>query len=404
MGQYILIFTLSVFLASSVVMTGVRSDVSDTDQAVNLRHAKLLARDAALTGYQLVTLKLAKDPDPWIDADAYVVSGVDDKGGTYQTIVSTVGATPGDTVEVTSIGTRPYIGWDGASHDTTHVIDVRFVRYTDPGVPIAFRNAITTDTEIKLVGDMYIGSLDSLINAGIHTNGHLTTTGNSFLVEGYGTYTTSSAVPQEDNFIPNNDTNGVKPNVFWADSIRIPNLDLSELITTSTLHIAGDYTIDGDYFPYHTFAEWSQALGLSRGSGTENDPFILVVDGTLTMLNRVEISGFSVIASLTNIIIDPKGEGGGVIGGLYGTFVEMGIYTPGYIDIAGNPDIVASLYGKNYIQFHGTPEVIGGLVTHDARFSAGGTPQIIHSTIKIGNGWGLESRIIGPRVVAYAEW
>lgn len=404
MGQYALLFVLSVFVTSSAVMIGVRSDTADADQSVNLRYAKLLSRDAALTGYHMVTLKLAKDPDPWIDASAYEVSGVDDKGGTFTTVVSTVGEPAGDTVQVQSIGTRHYIGRDGVPRDTNHVIDVRFVRYTNPGVPLAFRNAITVDLELKLFGDMFVSALDSTINAGVHTNGHLTTTGNSFVVEGYGTYTTSQDVKQPQNFRPNLDTNGVRPNVFWADSIKIPDLDLNELVSTATLHVPGDYTIDGNTFPYTTFAQWASALGSSTGSGTENDPFILVVDGTLNFLNRVEISGFAVVASLTKIVIDPLGSGGGLIGGIYGTFVQMGIYTPGFIDIRGNAQIVGALYGKDYIQFHGTPNVIGGLVTHDARFKAGGSPQITHSTIKIGNGWGIESRIIGPRVVAYAEW
>jgi hypothetical protein len=363
-----------------------------------------MARDAAMTGYQLVTLKLAQDPDPWIDGSAYEVSGPDDKGGEYNTVVSTVGAEPGDTVQVQSVGTHGYIGLDGVPRDTTHVIDVRFVRYTEPGVPLAFRNAITVDLELKLFGDMYIGALDSTLNAGIHTNGHLTTTGNSFVVEGYGTYTTSENVPQPQNFVPNWDTNGVNPNVFWADSIMIPDLDLTELAETATLHIPGDFTIDGYTFPYATFAQWAQAIGSTTGSGTENDPFILLVDGTLEFFGPVHISGFGVVASLTNIVIEPNGIGGGVFGGLYGTFVQLGIYTPGFIDIAGNAEIVGALYGKDYIEFHGTPNVTGGLVTHDARFKAGGTPQIIHSTIKIGNGWGIESRIIGPRVVAFAEW
>lgn len=404
MGQYVLIMSLSLFVTASVVMSGIRSDVSDTDQTLNLRYTKLLARDAALTGFQMVTLKLAKDPDPWIDGSVYEVSGSDGSGSSYATVVATVGYPPGDTVQVQSIGTRHYIGLDGVPRDTTHVIDVRFVRYTDPGVPLAFRYAITTDTEIHLQGNMHIGSLDSLINAGIHTNGYLWTTGNSFLVEGYGTYTTSVHVPQDDNFVPNNDTNRTRPNVFWADSVKIPNLDLSELVNTSTLHVGGDLTIDGNTFPYTSFAQWAQGIGSSTGSGTEADPFILVVDGTLSFLNEVHLSGFGIVASLSKIIIDPLGSEGGLIGGLYGPCVQLGIYTPGFIDIRGNAQIIGSLYGKDYIQFHGTPNVTGGLVTHDARFSAGGNPEIIHSTIKLGNGWGLESRIVGPRVVAYAEW
>ena len=404
MGQYALIFATSIFVTSSLVMSGIRSDVSHTDQAVNLRYAKLLARDAALTGYQLVTLKLAQDPDPWIDGSVYQVSGNDDTGGTYATIVSTVGNPPGDTVQVQSVGSRHFIGLDGVPGDTTHVIDVRFVRYTEPGVPLAFRNAITVDLELKLFGDMFISALDSTLNAGVHTNGHLTTTGNSFVVEGYGTYTTSEAIPQPENFVPNLDTNGVNSNVFWADSIMIPDLDLSELINTATVHIEGDYFIDGYTFPYTSFAQWASAIGSSTGSGTENDPFILVVDGTLTFFGPVHISGFGIVASLSQILIEPNGIGGGLFGGLYGTYVQLGIYTPGFIDIAGNAQIVGALYAKGYIQFQGTPNVTGGIVTHDARFKAGGTPQITHSTIKIGNGWGIESRIIGPRLVAFAEW
>jgi len=404
MGHYALLLVAGLLVTSAFLMGGLRIDIADADQALNLRLVKILARDAAISGVQMTTRMLAGDQNPWIDPTDYEVTDLEYSGGIVTTTVSGVGFPPGDTVDVVSVGRRKYIARNGVGRDTSHTVQVRFVRYANPGVPLAFSNAITTDIEIELVGNIYIGSLDSTINAGIHTNGHLTTTGNSFLVEGYGTYTTTEDVRQPDNFVPNNDTNGSAPNVFQADSIRIPNLDLTELIDESTVHETGDLTIDGDTFPYLSFAEWAAAIGSPTGYGTEADPFILVVDGTLTFLNRVELEGFGIVASLTNINIVPQGIGGGLVGGLFGTYVQLGIYTPGFIDIAGNAEIVGFLYGKDYIRFQGTPDVTGGLVTNDARFAAGGNPRVLHSTIKIGNGWGIRTRIIGPRIIAYAEW
>lgn len=405
MGNYALMLVAGAALAAGLFMTSLGSNVQMADRERDLRVTKLLARDAAVAGAHVTMRALAEAENPWMDPTDYEVTDLYWGTSTVNTVVTNVGSPPGDTVDVIATGTRHYIDRHGFGKDTTHTIQMRVVRYANPGVPIAFRNAITVDLQLQLFGNMYVGSLDPTLNGNVHTNGHLTTTGNSFLVEGYGTYTTSEDVKQPDRFQPNNDINGPDPNVHWADSIKIPDLDLAQLAATATVHETGNLLIDGDTFPYKSFAEWAAAIGSPTGYGTEADPFILLVDGTLTFTNRVELDGFGIVASLTDIQIIPNGTGGGLIGGIFGgTYSELGIYTPGFIDIAGNAEIVGYLYAKNYIQFHGTPSVTGGLVTHDARFNAGGDPNVVHATIKIGNGFDIRTRIIGPRIIAYAEW
>jgi hypothetical protein len=91
-----------------------------------------------------------------------------------------VTATHRDTVEIRATGLE-------GSED--HLIIARYARgYTHTGVPPAFDYAFLANDNLTLNGTVGITSLDSTVNANIHTNKSLTSNGNKVLVEGYGTF------------------------------------------------------------------------------------------------------------------------------------------------------------------------------------------------------------------------
>lgn len=406
MGSYSYLLVAAFIATSSVFFVGLQRDTLEADHTVARYQAKVQARDIAQSGLSLALRKLGSDADPWTDSTKFDFPETEYHNGTFTVTVSNHGIPAGDTVNIVSTGKVGYIDQRGVGRDTTHTIEVMALRGSTLGIPPGFRNAINTDTYLLLQGSMEVRSYWPNINANVHTNGELRTRGNQFIVEGYGTYTGSTTTKEEDNFVPNVDWNGGASNVFQKDSVLLPLLDMDYLRSVATLYETGTYEIDGDGFAYSSFADWGEALGLGTDVGTLTNPFILVVDGDLTIKNQWSMDGYGMIVSASDVYLEPTGTGGGVQGRVDGYNTTMGIYAVGNIDVAGNATMTASLYSHETVTFHGTPILTGGIVAKECYFLGGGNPIVTYvgpSSAIIKPGFTYREAL-GPVIIASAEW
>ncbi len=336
---------------------------------------------------------------------------------------------------------------------------VIFARYArdkdDAGIPPAFKHTIISDFFMQLKGNMLVTSISDDLNASIHTNEDLTLKGNSFLVEGFGTYTGTVNLNNQagDNFIPNIDYNGPDPNYHWADSVRIPQLDWDKLYNTATTSSGAYYDMAANGgnplivdnavidFTDPSAPFWTDSglsYNCSGSCGTEQNPFVLYIDGPAEFLNTVEVVGNGYIAATQDITVAPTGSGGGVYGGLNANQeTQLIMATQQYMYVgegggnaclgrgpasfvgndgntygnehcqsaSGDFDRGVTLYVEEEVVFKGTPFIVGGVVAKKATFDGGGTPWITYASPNEGTlDLGFEYIIpIGPILIAYSE-
>jgi len=314
---------------------------------------------------------------------------------------------------------------------------------------------ITSDFYMQLGGNMSVRSIRADQNASIHTNDDLTVLGNSFLVEGYGTYSGESYVSDQqlDNFQPNVDTNGPDSNVFWQPPIDIKEINIANLIEDAatsgsyintvnglTLAINGndlpepnvlDFTRpstwpwDTEVYPYYYNCD-------SGSCGTADNPFIMVVKQNLALSGRIEVKGYGVIVSEGNVSIE-GGNGGSSGGGIFGELTDeketkLMVASMNTLTLNGNSCLGlgpqngsenqhctssngefthgTTLYAEDQITFRGTPYIVGGIVAKNSTYDDVGNPTIY---------WGSPTEAItdpgfefitpiGPILIAYSEF
>ncbi|MFV1980689.1 MAG: hypothetical protein ACC655_06005, partial [Rhodothermia bacterium] len=279
MGAYAYIFVAGFVIVGGLTAVAMRSDNQDANEELYGVQFKEEARDAAVTGMNLTIRRIVADEGQWINSASYQIAETAYRKAVYETTVTTYGL--GDTVDVTSVGTKGFINKIGSSDDTTHTIDVRIIRADlAGGVPPGFEVAILTDDNMRIQGTFEVRALDPSQNADIHANGMLETRGNSFLVEGYGSYTGSSRIRNGDNFQPNYDWNGSAVDVVYQDSIPIPPIDVDAFRTdaqTAGVYSTGDINVDQAYLnslagsSVTSFGDLASGLGYAPDVGTTAD-------------------------------------------------------------------------------------------------------------------------------------
>lgn len=429
MGSYAYILIAAFILAGGVLMMGQKQDVKKADIEVGRIHMKQEARNAASTGFGLTMRKLAWEQGPWLVADSFEVGPAEygEGGGptaTYQTEVTIVDAVDGDTVDIVATGTKPYTTRRGVGNDTTHVIEARVARgIIQNAIPPAFRYAIIADLELLVHGDFLLDALLDGVNADVHSNGILRANGNSFIIEGMGSYTGGSLLnsQQLDNFDPDDDWNLELDNVFPRDSIPIPVWDsdrfrtaaqTSGYYTTDPLEVDGDALAAAGITTVDQFAEtW---LGLPPGDygQTDSTALLVMVDNTLTFDNAVFLDGHIQFGSTDEVDVLTHGSNDGLFMSYTAdvdeqiAFTHAGIFTTANVRIEGNATVQASLYADGSITYLGGTHLIGGQVAHETTFQGGGTVQI--DWVGIGNGltefFDPYDEPVGPVIVSYAEW
>jgi len=412
MGQYALLFVASAIFVGSIAISGMRSDANDADESLNLYHSKRLARETSISGYNIAVSKLLEVADEsWADAAKFSSAHTSLDKGWFELTVTPVGGS-GDTVDIVSTGHQNYIGRNGVGGDTTNIVDARWIRIGEPpAIPPAFGYAvIASDIDLMVGGGFELRSLDSTQNANIHTNGHLTDSGNNYYVEGYGTYTTSEDV-QYDHFYPNDDWNGTDRNIFWADSVHLPRINMPRMRAEADWHVMTDLVIDGDTWAYTSWEDLGAALGRPAGVGTEDDPFILVVEGNLDVLNEVRMSGWGMFVSAGDLNIKgsqagKKGVNNGFYGELSNNRTQSGIFAVGTVSLNAGVDVYGTVFGEAGLTSNGHTTIYGSLASPRTNFKGNGGAHVFYAgpNEAITDTYFIDDSVDGPRLIAYAEW
>jgi hypothetical protein len=453
MGHGSVILALAVLLTTGFFMMGTQRDNRDADDALHGHQHKIIARDAAQSALSVVVRRLAADSNmgSWTTGSDYSLTNVNFGSATVDVTVTPMGVVPGDTVDVVAIG---------RSGGVEHTLDARYVRaFADGGIPPSFRNVISTELQLKISGNLLVAAIDRSFNASIHTNDIILEQGQSFLIEGYGTFYGDKVVDPkiEERFVPNVDF-GHESNYFQVeDKVHLPKIDAARLlsqagesgaITTSLqANSEGVNTVTVDFRdPNNSF--WSENnIAYNCASppcGTETNPFVLYVDGPATFAGRIRFEGYGIIYGADNVVIE-GGKGGGRNvdpRGVFGSIDNSGqtqvlLATKKNITIGDNtclglgPDSYKrsepvnmnitnqnctsdngeythglSLYAEGNVEFQGTPFLVGGIVSPSAEFSGQGNPWIAYaapnqSIIDPGFEYIIP---IGPILIAYSEF
>jgi len=426
MERIVLFLVLGAFLTGSYFTMSVERNTMDADQALSDYHHKKLSREVAVAGLRTTVRKLAEaSGSPWVTPSNFSATSTPHNGGSYEVTVEDIGA--GDTVDVYVLGMY--------GPDTTR-IDARYKRAFDTeGVPPAFRSVILTDTLLQISGNITVTTLDANLNANVHTNGSLSTNGNAFLVEGYGTYSDPNGnnTAQPNNFVPKNDYNGTESNVLQIPEVQIPNAEMdvtdpdvtyeepvNNLIFESNQNnnpilidipakaatLCASPPANGFNASQCVDANGDGFLDLGRTKA-----FVWYVRGNISLKN-VEVTGNVVFYADAYRTMNGAVSGGialdrRVVGGLNADNETMTMLrTPGSVDVDGNDEIVASIWASQQVTFHGTPTMTGNILSPEARFEGNGNFLMTYaapSSIITDPGYQTITPV-GPVLIGYAEW
>jgi hypothetical protein len=421
MGHYAFIIAAAFVVIGSILSMGLRSDTRDAEE----QSAKLLikeeAREASFTGLNLTLRKLVSHPDTnWAGTESYGIDTTDYKRSDFWTTVTP--KYPGaDTVDVMSRGRKYYIDPSGAYTDTTHTINVRLIydNFTD-SIPPAWKYAIMSDNDFLVGGDLTISSYDGVNPANVHSNETLRSRGNSFVVEGYGSYSDGDGVRFPDNFQPPVDENGDEPNVYQDSEIPWPQADWPDLRTKaqnggiySDEHLVLDVASTG----YTSFNQWAVEGGYADSNPTvglsASNPVVVFSETTIEIASDMVLDGYGVIASLNGMDSTTVGTEihgnlqihGGITETADGTSADMLLLSQGGVFVNGTSDITASIYSAGTVTFNGTASVTGGVVARDIAITSG-TFNLTWIGLNSGYGelFGPINEVFGPRIAAWSEW
>lgn len=421
MGQSSVILVLAATMTVGVLVFAALRHTGDADEELAGYQYKVLAREAATTGINLTVRKLVDDPDNWaVTPAAYEFTDESYYGAQFTVTVTAIHP---DTVDVVSTGT---------DESGTHVIEARYAKgFTSLGVPPALRYAIISDEDLTLNGRANIMALDESSNANVHANGDLTSNGNNVHVEGYGSYgpdgsgTVNPAHAIDTVFDPNVDENGPSVNMYEYEEIDIPSLDPSEYntIPPATLITAGDTTLTGVI----DAQAWASALGYPAEVGTEAHPFLLYVNGNLSMSGGVTMLGYVQVVTYGDITISgnvtatttppPASNASEAEWDAWAALnlnaagnTTIGFFANGDLTVSGNSAVVGQLFSNQTIDLNGgggqKVNVIGGVTSANVNINVNGGMNIRYAQISTSTllpGW---TQIVpeGVRLVNWAEW
>lgn len=373
MGQVSVIAALAALFIGGLTLYYIQGSTNAAESRLGEHQRQQLARDAAEAGLELVIRQLADSANvaSWNGSSTFDWAKTPYGNGSFEVdaepCVVTVNdpcadADPGDIIDVDVVGHSGGTRYDAAGNEIPirHLILARFERrYADGGLPPQFRYGIIADNLLLLQGDAGAFSTDPTRNVNVHSNGDIDNNGNSFLVEGYGTYSGNNLVSNQGmtNFLPwpENDYNGDDPNVFHADPVPIIPLDSTALrahaaqcgaIIRPELLDPNDptntvFSVNGDDigneldlsnpalwpwppadYPAGAITLNTNAIdGVACGGGTANsaNPFVLLVEGDATFTNTTHVRGFANLITMGNFTIAATGSGGG----MYGDVVDV---------------------------------------------------------------------------------
>jgi hypothetical protein len=345
-------FTL---MGAYYTLSSQRGAIASTERLAG-HQIEVLARNAALSGYQQIRQNIA-------DAGGFEVQGAQGqhRGANFEAYVT---ATSSERAVITSRG------WMGDSSGRTYEYNIRAEVQRDiflidaDEVPLFMRFAMATNEDLNVSGNVLIDTLkvegneDNIINANIHTNGNLSTRGNSALIRGFGTYVTSHDVGHARVFQPYyNPTN--EPVLQ-----RVAPVDIPRGFNARQMAEAMGYT------PLSTLPVTMDVRG---GDNSADNPTVFFVDGDAVVPSGFKIEGHAIFLVQGSIDM----QGGVSIGSTGGrSSTTVGFYASHDINVGGNStSIWGTLVAGNNVKFHGTPTIYGGVGIGGAA-TIDGTPNI----------------------------
>lgn len=382
MGKALMVLVTGFVLAGAVYSSSRSASMQDSLGQVSDHQYEILAREAALKGYEMAKQSIASSFSATEFQGAY-------GGGTFTTTISVNGTT----ASIASLGQMT--GTDGEDVDYTVKAEYKQVSSVLPSDPPGFMDyALLAEEDLNLNGNiltqvLLTGEAAAELNANMHTNGDLHITGNSVRVQGFGTYVGSGhASPNKallGSFEPNYNPTS-EDGAHIAETIELPVFNMPDYLSSVTptatntgLVLAGDHTL-----------------------GTRENPHIWYVDGNLTSTGGASIDGYVIFLVDGDINIT-----GNMIAGNSGydgnDESSMAFYASGEITLGGNVQIYGQMYANGNLTLHGTPRIYGTLVTAGEALLSG-TPKIYYRSASPALTTIWQTRENGSELAAYSEW
>ena len=423
MGQYAILIVLSALILGGVVLFNAQQKAQGADDDLTEYHEDRFGREVALVGLKRTERLLAQNPDRW-DLHTTNNAASQDSFASPTPTTFTKGALTG-TYQVTYDGYTPKTAStpelatftsQGVYEGKTYTVRVTYEQgVTDIGVPPSQREAIVSDNRLYINGNVKV-------SGGVHTNNCLDSSGNSFDVFGTGSYT---------------GCDGANDGRFTGGVMQQDSISVDPVIIPTTY----DHQVSGSVgLGNQTVVLPTQAINGSytvNGSGTEADPYILVVQGNLDINGDVRLRGIGNHPVTGNpmqghIRIYVNGDfnmnGNSVLAPVPGTLPSqgtavsvldtwranhmpdggsIGVYATGDIILTGTITALATLYANGEVQYKGGGQkmVIGGITTKDA-IELKGNSQVYYTDPNasiIDPGFNYQTPD-GIRLASYREW
>lgn len=330
--------------------------IADTSSTIADSQFEVLARNAALTGFERAKQRLATSfTSTSLSGTAESVSYATD------VVVS------GDVAEVTSTGVYQK---DHGATPSSYVVTAKFDRSGGgllPGsTPSYMTYALLAEESLTLSGNggaahVYVpGVGGATLNANVHTNGDLTVQGKgNARIRGFGTYSGSvSGKHRNTKFQPNFNPAGLD-HTLPANPIEIPSVDIPDILSRITPDV-------------------QLPLGILSGTqvfpGTPDNPTIVHVPGDLTIHGL--ISGYVVFLVEGSVKVV-----GNTLAGFTGNLGKdesnMAFYAAGDFVMQGNTEAWGQILVNGDFTMGGN-SVVYGSVTVGGKAWLHGTPDIFY--------------------------
>jgi hypothetical protein len=385
MGKAAALAVIAFGILGTYYSTSTYQGVLQSNEEVAGHQYEVLARMAAMTGYNLASQRLTEG----FGSDYFVGTH---HPGKY-TVTTTVSGTH---AKIKSVGTVVSAEGDTASYTALAEFEQTSSAIIPEEAPVFMRYALFSEEDLELkgnvLGDILVtGTARSMLNANMHTNGYLRISGNSITVKGFGTYTKgATANPAkallgsfEPNYNPANE-----PSAQQTAAVEAPDFDITAFLNNVVVDKTdADVVLTGTY-----------DLG-----GTREDPYIWHITGNMTVLGNATISGYAMFLVENHIILS-----GNVLAGASGydgpDESNLALYAGGGINLGGNVEVYGQLFSQGDVVFaHGTPFVYGSITTRGMA-DVVGTPKIYYRTPSPALTTNWQDNDIEINLVAYSEW
>ena len=387
MGKAAILIIAASIAMGSMYSLAAKDDARQAEARLSTHQYEVLARNAALAGYNRAKQALTDD---FAGAPAELTGTY--AGSDYEVKI----VKNGDVASITAIGTTATAG--GSEVDFTIKSDVEKEMYVEIGekAPPFMRYAVTSEGDLSLNGnvlmDLYVDANDNnTLNANMHTNGNLLITGEALTVRGFGTYVTSAvATPSsalQTAFDPywNPDNDDVTSKVTRVD---IPEFDVTEFLskvdtdkTTGAVNLSGTYDL----------------------GGTRENPYVWHVQGDLTASGGTKIKGYTTFVVEGNVSLSGNVDASedSYAGG---DESSVAFYASGNVDLSGNAKVYGQIFAGTGVSFlSGTPRVYGSVASKGV-VALAGTPKIYYRVASPALTTIFEEPKPRYNMLSYSEW